>query len=243
MPHYTTNISPPSGRNSPKPAPAHVFTVSEPPYAGQQPTDSNTYRHSTPDTAIVIDNGSSAVRAGWQHEVLPQLSLPPLMARYTDRKLMRKLTFVGSELYFDGTSRGQAKNIYEPGSNIVNNWDVQEGVLDYVFVKLGIDGQGGNVDRPVVMTEPLANLGYNRKVMSEILFELYGVSAAAYGIDSLFSYSFNGGKTGLVVSSAHMSTHLIPVVNSEPLLAHATRLDWGKSILNISTCSRSLTSR
>lgn len=85
------------------------------------------------------------------------------MARYTDRKLNRKLTFIGSEIYFDGTARGQAKNIYEAGSNIVNNWDVQEGVLDYIFIKLGLGGAQGAIDRPIVMTEPLANLGYGRR--------------------------------------------------------------------------------
>ena len=85
------------------------------------------------------------------------------MARYRDRKLNRTFMFVGSDVYADGTARGQAKNIYEPGSNIVNNWDVFEGVLDYVFVKLGVQGANGNVDRPIVMTEPVANLGYTRK--------------------------------------------------------------------------------
>ena len=151
------------------------------------------------------------------------------MARYTDRKLNRKLTFIGSEIYFDGTARGQAKNVYEPGSNIINNWDVQEGLLDYVFIKLGVDGRNGEVDRPVVMTEPLANLGYTRKVMSEILYELYAVPSVAYGVDSLFSYSYNNGITGLVCSSANMSTHLIPVVDRQPLISHATRLDWGRA--------------
>jgi actin-related protein 5 len=71
--------------------------------------------------------------------------------------------FVGSDVYADGTARGQAKNIYEPGNNIVNNWDVFEGVLDYVFVKLGVEGTNGNVDRPIVITEPVANLSYARK--------------------------------------------------------------------------------
>ena len=151
------------------------------------------------------------------------------MARYTDRKLNRKLTFIGSELYFDGTSRGQAKNMYEPGSNIINNWDVQEGILDYIFIKLGLGGAHGSIDRPVVMTEPLANLGYSRRVMSEILFELYGVPAASYGVDSLFSYAQNGGRTGVVVSAGYMATNLIPVIDSKPLFAHATRLDWGRA--------------
>ncbi|EME41185.1 hypothetical protein DOTSEDRAFT_55083 [Dothistroma septosporum NZE10] len=230
MPHFTIPVhSKDEGRNSPKPLPEACYTVSEPPYQGQLPTDTSAYRSSDPSTAIVIDNGSSSIRAGWQTDALPRLQFPPLMARYTDRKLNRKLMFIGSELYFDGTSRGQAKNIYEPqSSNVVNNWDVMEGCLDYIFMKLGMKDQE-QIDRPVVMTEPLANVGYARKTMSEILFELYGVPAAAFGVDSLFSYDYNGGKTGLVVSSANMSTHLIPVVNKQPLISHATRLDWGRN--------------
>ncbi|KAK5118122.1 hypothetical protein LTR62_004169 [Meristemomyces frigidus] len=231
MPHFTIPILADSGRNTPKEPPTDTFHLSDPPYQGQLPTDLSTYRRSasTGDTAIIIDNGSFSIRAGWQTEATPRLQFPPLMARYTDRKLNRKLMFIGSEIYFDGTARGQAKSIYEPGSNIVNNWDVQEGVLDYVWLKLGIDGQQGGVDRPVVMTEPLANTTYTRKVMSEILYELYNVPAVAYGVDSLFSYNYNGGTTGLVISSAHTSTHLIPVVDKQPLLSHATRLDWGRA--------------
>jgi actin-related protein 5 len=64
--------------------------------------------------------------------------------------------------------------------------------------------------------------------MSEILFEAYGVPSVAYGIDSLFSYKYNGGRTGLVVSSSYTSTHIIPVVNSKAQLSQATRLNWGR---------------
>ncbi len=46
--------------------------------------------------------------------------------------------------------------------------------------------------------------------MTEIIFECYGAPSLAYGIDSLFSYRYNKGKTGLVVSSSYSSTHVIP---------------------------------
>ncbi|KXT00025.1 hypothetical protein AC578_4844 [Pseudocercospora eumusae] len=230
MPHFTVPIETQSGRNSPKPPPSTIYNISDPPYHGQLEADAAYYRQTSPDTAIVIDNGSSSVRAGWQTDATPRLQFPPLMARYMDRKLNRKLTFIGSEIYFDGTARGQAKNIYEPGSNIINNWDCVEGVLDYIFLKFGLDhANSGVIDRPILMTEPLANLGYTRRVMNEILFELYSVPSVAYGVDSLFSYNYNAGNTGLVVSSAHMSTHLIPVVDKQPLISHATRLDWGRA--------------
>jgi actin-related protein 5 len=65
--------------------------------------------------------------------------------------------------------------------------------------------------------------------MTEIIFECYQAPSLTFGIDSLFSYAHNKGKTGLVVSSSHSSTHVIPVVNSKPLLSQATRLNWGGS--------------
>lgn len=55
------------------------------------------------------------------------------------------------------------RHAFEPGTGVVSNWDVMEGLLDSTFVNLGIDGVNGGIDRPVVMTEPVANLGYSRK--------------------------------------------------------------------------------
>jgi actin-related protein 5 len=96
------------------------------------------------------------------------------MATYRDRKLNRKFTFVGADVYSDGTARGQSKPIYEPGSNIINNWDVMESVLDYCFIKLGVGTRSGSIERPIVMTEPIANLGYTRKSKSALRMSSYG---------------------------------------------------------------------
>lgn len=63
--------------------------------------------------------------------------------------------------------------------------------------------------------------------MTEIIFECYGAPSLAYGIDSLFSFRHNKGKTGLVVSSSYTSTHIIPVYNARAMLGQATRLNWG----------------
>ena len=63
--------------------------------------------------------------------------------------------------------------------------------------------------------------------MTEIIFECYGAPSLTYGIDSLFSYNYNKGKTGLVVSSSYSATHVIPVYNSKAMLAQAIRLNWG----------------
>ncbi|PMD25747.1 actin-like ATPase domain-containing protein [Hyaloscypha hepaticicola] len=179
--------------------------------------------------AIVIDNGSSATRAGWSFEDAPRLNITPIFSKYRDRKLGKTYSFVGNDVLADTTARGHMRNAFEAGSGIVSNWDVMESLLDYVFIKMGVEGSNGGVDVPIVMTEAVANLPYSRKSMTEIIFECYSAPSLAYGIDSLFSYDYNNGKTGLVVSSSHSSTHLIPVLNSKALLTQATRLNWGGS--------------
>lgn len=85
------------------------------------------------------------------------------MSRYRDRKLGRTFSFVGADVYADTTARGHMRNAFEAGSGIVSNWDVMEALLDYIFLKLGIDGSEGRVDVPIVMTEAVANLSYSRK--------------------------------------------------------------------------------
>jgi actin-related protein 5 len=110
-----------------------------------------------------MTSGSGLVRAGWAFDKAPRLSFPANVARYRDRKLNRACQFVGWDAYADATTRGQIRNAFEPGTNVVVNWDVMEGILDYTFLQLGIDGSEGGIGRPVVMTEPLANVGYSRK--------------------------------------------------------------------------------
>ncbi|KAI9681503.1 MAG: Nuclear actin-protein involved in chromatin remodeling [Caeruleum heppii] len=218
---------------NPQLPPQKIYTVREPPYQSTEAFEASTRRQFSPtassDTAIVIDHGSSTVRAGYATSTAPLLSLPPIMARYRDRKLGKTYNLIGTDAYIDATTRGQIRNGFEAGSGVVSNWDVTEGVLDYIFLKLGVDGAEGGIGRGIVMTEAVANLPYTRKTMNEIIFECYGAPSLAYGIDSLFSYHYNGGQNGLVISSSHSSTHVIPVLNSKGLLSQATRLNWGGS--------------
>ncbi|KAI9803108.1 MAG: Nuclear actin-protein involved in chromatin remodeling [Piccolia ochrophora] len=215
----------------PKPRSSQIWTVRDPPVQGYTPPQLDGYEKSLrmghDESAIVIDNGSSNVRAGWSFDQRPTLSLSPIMSRYRDRKLGRTFAFIGADAYADATTRAQIRSGFEAGSGIVSNWDVMEGILDYIFLKLGLDGAEGGIGRPVVMTEPVANLGYSRKTMTEILFECYTAPSVAYGVDALFAYNYNQGQSGLILSSSHSSTHLIPVLDSKALLTQASRLNWG----------------
>lgn len=106
--------------------------------------------------------GASLLRAGWAFDESPRISFPATVARYRDRKLNKTVSYVGYNAFADATTRGQIRNAFEPGTSIVGNWDVMEGLLDYTFVSLGASGQDSGIGRPVVMTEPVANLTYSR---------------------------------------------------------------------------------
>ena len=176
----------------------------------------------------ISSTGASTVKAGFSFDKKPRFLVPPIMAKYKDRKFNKYCAFVGYDAYADATTRGQIRQAFETHTSIPTNWDIMEGVFDYIFLKLGVDGQG-SIGRPVVVTEPVANLGHSRKMLNEMFFECYGASSLTVGIDSLFSYRYNKGTSGLVVSSSHTATHIIPVIDRKPYLQSCARLSWGGS--------------
>ena len=65
--------------------------------------------------------------------------------------------------------------------------------------------------------------------VTELVFEAYNAPSLTYGIDALFSFNYNGGHTGMVVSSGNTATHLIPVINGKGIIPMTTRLNWAGS--------------
>ena len=180
------------------------------------------------DANVLLIAGASTVKAGFSFDKNPRFLLPPIMAKYKDRKFNKYCAFVGYDAYADATTRGQIRQAFETHTSVPTNWDIMEGVFDYIFLKLGVTEQG-SIGRPVVITEPVANFGHSRKMLNEMFFECYGVPSLTVGIDSLFSYRHNKGTSGLVVSSSHTATHVIPVIDQKPYLQSCARLNWGGS--------------
>lgn len=208
-----------------------IYPAPDFPFKGWQPPQPDGYRQSASnpsENAIIIDNGASTVKAGFSFDKKPRYLVPPIMAKYKDRKYNKYCAFVGWDAYADATTRGQIRQAFETHTSIPTNWDIMEGVFDYIFLKLGVDAQG-SVDRPIVITEPVANLGHSRKMLNEMMFECYQAPSITMGVDSLFSYRYNKGNSGMIVSSSHTSTHIIPVIDQKPIFQSCARLNWGGS--------------
>ncbi|CCJ28673.1 unnamed protein product [Pneumocystis jirovecii] len=183
------------------------------------------------DPLILIDNGSWQCRAGYASEKEPRMVFDSVVSTYRDRRQMRTYTLVGNDTLVEPMARQMAKSPFD--FNVVANWDLMvrniystESLLDYVFLKMGVSGSE-KVEHPLLMTEPVCNPNYTRGVMSELLFECYCLPSVCYGIDSFFSFYYNGGVDGIIVSVGNNTTHVIPVLNGSGNLSASKRISWG----------------
>ncbi|KAG0346123.1 Nuclear actin-protein involved in chromatin remodeling [Podila humilis] len=161
-------------------------------------------------TAIVIDN----------------VIFDNQITKFRDKRAGVSCTYVGNDVYTDTLGRSNAKSAFD--GPVMCNPEIMETVLDYIFLKMGIDAD--KIDHPLVMTEPVCVPPYNRNLMTELLFEAYQAPSVTYGVDSLFSMYANGperSKDGIVVSAGHHYSHVIPVLGGKVHMQHAKRISYG----------------
>ncbi|XP_074500886.1 actin-related protein 5 [Sebastes fasciatus] len=169
---------------------------------------------------LVIDNGSFQTRAGWAAPVDPDCESPRLVFRSVaarSRGAARSETQIGNDIPNLEPLRWLLKSQFD--RNVVVNFEIQELMFDHVFTHLGLGSEGG-VEHPVVLTEAPCNPLHCRQMMSELLFECYGVPHVSYGVDSLYSFYHNSTQrnlqpphTGIVLSSGYHCSHILPVIN------------------------------
>ncbi|KDN50875.1 actin-like ATPase domain-containing protein [Tilletiaria anomala UBC 951] len=187
----------------------------------------------TAGSAIIIDNGSSELRAGFasidepQPTLSPKCYFPNVVSRYRDRKKNSNFILAGRDAFCDNQSRSAIKSPFD--GDVVCNFDVIENVLDYTFIKLGITSEG-SVSHPILMSETLCNPAYSRSMLNELFFEGYNVPSVNYGLDALYSAYYNDVSDGLIVSSGNASTYVLPMLASRGVLSNAKRLTWGGSL-------------
>lgn len=203
-----------------------IFEISEDYTYFIPDTLTNYEQYRTNQTPLVIDIGTSQTNAGWASDALPYLQFSTQVAKFRDRKTSRNVIYIGNEIYrAEAMSRSNIRSPYD--SNIIINSELLEYMMDYIFLKLGVNSS--SIENPIVMTETLCNPNYSRKLVSELMFECYNIPSICYGIDSLFSYYQNNElfENGIVISSGNHSTNVIPVIDNRGILSSSQRLNYG----------------
>ena len=193
-------------------------------------TYTTSYLHTA--TPIIIDAGTYEYRAGYANSPSPTLRFRPYVGK-TKYKTDPDHIRVGHQLTEKDILRLKARTPFDGA--LLAHLDSLETILDYVWWGLGLEEQT-SVEYPVVVTEPVCQPNYCRLHVAEMLFECYNVPAATYAIDALLAYHYLSsqpaehgayGADALVVSHGYESTHVIPIVDHQPLHASITRISIG----------------
>lgn len=160
--------------------------------------------------ALVIDNGSGMVKAGFAGESTPFVEFPSIIGIPKFKKSMKHSNDVNTSKYVGLNAydrKGILKLKYPIEHGIVTDWDSMEQIWTYTFEQLGVEPD----DRDVLLTEAPRNPKKNREKMAEIMFETFNVGRLYIAIQGVLSLYASGRTIGTVLDIGDGVTHTIPI--------------------------------
>lgn len=216
------------------------FFLADPPPPFSAPLNPSQYRADAKYSkarAIVLDMGSSSLRAGYSSCPSPSMQIPPFVARMRDAETGLRTFLIGNEALIS-SARSTARQAYD--SCIPNNPALIERLLDGTLASLGLADED-RINHRFVLTEAPCQPNSARALLMELLFEAYEAPGICFGIDALFSYFYNCPANGAtpkecmsfarqdaaVLSCGYNSTHVLPIIGGRITPGQVKRVNVG----------------
>ncbi|KAJ5067939.1 actin-7-related [Anaeramoeba ignava] len=175
--------------------------------------------------AIVIDNGSGIIKAGFAGEEEPKTIFRTVIGRKENFEDEKNIYF-GEEILKE---KGKFLINYPMEHGIITNWDEMEKIWEHLFDhELKVETK----EKSVLITEPFLNPKSNREKMTEIMFETFHVPNFYIAIQEVLSLYASGRITGIVVQLGDGICSTFPIYEGLSLSHAALRMNFGGRDIN-----------